>query len=266
MNKRHDTSDYWKNLESKRKSRKHKKMLLSIMLSSLVLVAFFHTHFLISYGKWLALDGEQAVFPVDIIVSQGDVHGRLNTASDLIASGQASYLITVATPKKTLDNTVEKLSLNQNKVIFGKCLSETTFNDANNVLEKINSSGISATKIVVVSDRYVLRRIRWVFMHVLGSKYQISAYPAKRPNLDDEFSINNPRWWENKVSYDQVISETQKTIFYWVYYGLLGKKDSWDIPSTNLLEYFTNWRAREPGFYEKRQKDFYESARKKCGE
>ena len=74
-------------------------------------------------------------------------------------------------------------------------------------------------QIVLVSDRYNLRRVKWTFQKVLGSEVtiQTSAIPATS-------AVADSYWWRHPESRRWVISETYKLIFYWFYYGLFGSQ------------------------------------------
>ena len=55
---------------------------------------------------------------------------------------------------------------------------------------------------------------------MLGKDIQVSAYST--PSSPE---IADLEWWKYQAARQQVISETQKLLFYKFYYGLLGKKD-----------------------------------------
>ena len=99
-------------------------------------------------------------------------------------------------------------------------LVESTFNEAQAFQRKLTEIDRSVNKIVLVSDRYHLRRGIWSFQHVLGKDIEIAAYSTpSSPEIADS------QWWKHKASRTQVFRETKKISFYVLYYGLLGRDE-----------------------------------------
>lgn len=244
------------------KSKNHK--IFYALLFFFVLITITQRHkILLEYGKWLS---PNEINPSDsIIVSQGAVNGRLDAALRLYVKAPKSYLITVATTEEELAAAIRKHGiLDIERIYMGECISKTTLEDANNTLKVISDENIESRRITVVSDKYVLRRIRWVFRHVLGKDFQVESHFSAAPDKAFEQRISEPLWWRNKFSRRLVFSETQKLLFYQIYYGVLGKDESWDIPYTNIFDWFKDVRSGELESFEQRRAKYYKNVRAKC--
>ena len=44
------------------------------------------------------------------------------------------------------------------------------------------------------------------------------------------------RWWRDRNQRRWVVRESQKLVFYWLYYGLLGQRRSWDVPVDSVFD------------------------------
>ena len=220
-------------------------------------------YFLIQYGKWLS--PEDNVLKSDIIVSQNAAVGRLATSLNLLKSGQSEMLITVALSKKLLreimleEHIEEKLI---DKIYFGGCVSPTTFDDAINTLDALKKLGFKNKSITVVSEKYCLRRMKMIFQHVLGSDFHVKTSPTVHPSLAMRKVLSSDYWWHDDYTTRAVIIETQKTIFYWINYIVLGRKTSLDIPVNEVSELFSDWRATDQNHLKK----IYEGIKNYCNE
>ena len=126
-----------------------------------------------------------------------------------------------------IDETVEKLNgyhdifaqynLPTEDLYCGE-LVESTFHEAQAFQRKLPEIKNPVKKIILVSDRYHLRRGVWSFNQVLGDEIEVTAYSTPSPP-----EIADPQWWKHQSSRKQVISETKKMGFYFLYYGLLNQ-------------------------------------------
>jgi uncharacterized SAM-binding protein YcdF (DUF218 family) len=98
-------------------------------------------------------------------------------------------------------------------------LVKSTYDEAQVFKQKLAEIKRPVKKIVLVSDRYHLRRAIWIFQQVFGEDLEITAYStASSPAIAD------PQWWKHQAARQQVFSETQKLAFYTLYYGWFGSK------------------------------------------
>ncbi len=189
-------------------------VLISLLLASANLV-IFHEPILISYGNWLSISNPKPF--ADVAVSLGG-ENRLETAISLLTSGQVKIIYTDAVSLEYLKDKVKKSGLPSSKFYWGGS-TKNTFDQALAFRRTMNSVSFPYRQVVIVSDRYHLRRSRWAFRQVLGADIKITTYatPANE-------AMSDPYWWKHKESRDWVISETKKFMFYSIYYGLLGRR------------------------------------------
>ena len=175
----------------------------------------------INYGKWLAAGESEPTGDLSVLLSGSNI--RLKTLIELYDQGKVEGIYYAA----GIDETVEHLNVYRN--IFAQynpptedlyCgeLVESTFDEAQAFQRKLKEIKRPVDKIVLVSDRYHLRRGVWSFEKVLGDEIEITAYST--PSSPE---IKDPHWWKHESSRQYVISETKKMGFYWLYYGLLNQ-------------------------------------------
>ena len=198
---------------------KAKSAFKNIVLISLSLVSInvviFHEPILIKYGNWLAVSNPKPM--ADVAVSLGN-QNRIETALKLLARGQVKVVYVDAIDPKELKTIVNKSGFPSSKFYWGGN-TKNTFDEALAFQRTMNSAKFPYRQIVIVSDRYHLRRSQWAFHQVLGANVEITTYatPANE-------AMSDPYWWKHKQSRDWVISETKKFMFYSIYYGLLGRR------------------------------------------
>ena len=84
-------------------------------------------------------------------------------------------------------------------------LVESTYNEAQTLQWKLAEIKRPVKKIVLVSDRYHLRRGIWIFQQVFGKNLEISAY-----STPSSHEIADPQWWKHQAARKQVFGETTK--------------------------------------------------------
>ncbi|MBR8833959.1 MAG: YdcF family protein [Stigonema ocellatum SAG 48.90 = DSM 106950] len=189
--------------------------IVASLLVVTISIALFHEPLLINYGQWLAPSNPQPIGDVVVCLGGGN---RIETALSLLASGQVKALYTDAIDPKQLQEIVTKSGLPSHKIYWGG-YAKNTFDEALAFRRTMNSANVPYHQVVIVSDRYHLRRSQWAFRQVLGSDVAITthAIPANE-------AMSDPRWWKHQESLDWVISETRKSLFYYLYYGLFGSR------------------------------------------
>lgn len=176
-----------------------------------------------SYGKWLAAGESNPKGDMSVLLS-GSNKQRLETLIQLYNQDRVNSVYYAAgIGEKPAD-------LEENRRIFAKydvpnknlyCggLVKSTYDEAQTFKRKLAEIKRPVKKIVLVSDRYHLRRGIWIFQQVFGKNLEISAYST--PSSPE---IADPQWWKHQAARKQVFGETTKLAFYLVYYGLLGNK------------------------------------------
>lgn len=201
------------------KPSKARKIFQNILILSLFIISascvIFHKPILVSYGNWLSTSNPAPV--ADVAVSLGG-ENRIETAIKLLARGQVKVVYTDTMPQKEFQDIVKKSGFHKSKFYWGGD-TKNTFDEALAFRRTMDSASFPYDQIVIVSDRYHLRRSQWAFRQVLGADVEIKTYatPANE-------AMSDPYWWKHKESRDWVVSETKKFVFYSVYYGLLGRR------------------------------------------
>lgn len=202
------------------KPRKYPIFPLSLM-ALLAIAAIVWKPLAIEYGKWLAAGESEATGDMSVLLSGNNT--RLRTLIELYEREKVEGIYYAA----GIDETNEQLEgyhqifteydLPKDNLYCGE-LVESTFNEAQAFKRKLAEIKQPVDRIVLVSDRYHLRRGVWSFENVLGDEIEVTAYST--PSSPE---IADLHWWKHKSSREYVVSETKKMGFYWLYYGLLNR-------------------------------------------
>ena len=177
----------------------------------------------IQYGNWLAAGEENPTGDLSVLLSGSNQ--RLETLIGLYERGNVKGIYYAGGIDEKIPelegyrDIFAKYDLPSDRLYCGD-LVESTFDEAQTFQRKLSEIEQPVTKIVLVSDRYHLRRGVWSFSKVLGEDIEVAAYST--PSSPE---IADPQWWKHQASRKQVISETKKIAFYKLYYGLLGRGD-----------------------------------------
>ena len=175
-----------------------------------------------SYGQWLAAGESNPNGDMSVLLSGSKK--RLETLIQLYTQGRVKAVYYAAgIDEKPADlaayrSIFAKYDLPKENLYCGG-LVESTYNEAQTLQRKLAEIKRPVKKIVLVSDRYHLRRGIWIFQQVFGKNLEISAYST--PSSPE---IADPQWWKHQAARKQVFGETIKLAFYLVYYGLLGNQ------------------------------------------
>jgi uncharacterized SAM-binding protein YcdF (DUF218 family) len=177
----------------------------------------------LNYGKWLAAGESNPTGDMSVLLSGSEK--RLNTLIQLYTKGNVKAVYYAAgidekpAQLRIYRDIFEKYDVPKENLYCGE-LVESTYHEAQAFQRKLTEVKQPIDKIVLVSDRYHLRRGIWSFEHIFGKDLEITAYstPSSSEMLD-------PEWWKHEAARKQVFSETKKMAFYIIYYGLLGQED-----------------------------------------
>ncbi|WP_019505830.1 YdcF family protein [Pleurocapsa sp. PCC 7319] len=176
----------------------------------------------ISYGNWLAAGESNPTGDMSVLLSGSEE--RLETLIKLFETGNVNAIYYAAGVDETLSDLesyrsiFSKYDIPNDSLYCGE-LVRSTFNEAQAFQRKLKEVERPVEKIVLVSDRYHLRRGIWSFQQVLGNDMKIAAYST--PSSPE---IAAQQWWKYPDARKQVFRETKKLAFYMLYYGLLGKE------------------------------------------
>jgi uncharacterized SAM-binding protein YcdF (DUF218 family) len=175
-----------------------------------------------SYGQWLAAGESNPRADMSVLLSGSKQ--RLETLIHLYTQGRVNAVYYAA----GIDETPADLEVYRsifakydvpNKNLYCGGLVKSTYDEAQTFQRKLAEIKRPIKKIVLVSDRYHLRRGIWTFQQAFGKDLEITAYST--PNSPE---IADPQWWKHRAAREQVLSETKKLVFYMIYYGFLGSK------------------------------------------
>lgn len=106
--------------------------------------------------------------------------------------------------------------------------------------------------VAIVSDKYVLRRFKWILQKVLGPDIEVKTHPASYTNRLVLQQFEDEKWWNHDLSRAMVISESQKFLFYWLKYGILSHTEVSDVPFDSIFEWISDERIRDTGYQQKK--------------
>lgn len=196
--------------------------MVGALIITLLMTFILAKPILISYGKWLAPSTPTPTGDVAVALSG---ENRIQTAATLLVRGQVKAIysdsdieVPVQEDKNLLAEIIKEYNLSSEQIYWGGKV-KNTFEEALAFQRTMTNANFNYNQIVIVSDRYHLRRSQWIFSKVLGSDIKIQTYATP---ADTEMS--NRYWWHHKKSREWVKSETKKLIFYWFYYGVFNNK------------------------------------------
>lgn len=176
----------------------------------------------INYGQWLAAGELNPTGDMSVLLSGSEK--RLETLIKLFEKGNVNAVYYAAGVDETLSDLesyrriFSKYDIPIDNLYCGE-LVRSTFHEAQAFQRKLREFKRPVDKIVLVSDRYHLRRGIWSFQQVLGNDIEITAYST--PSSPEIAAL---QWWKYPAARQQVLRETQKLAFYMLYYGLLDRE------------------------------------------
>lgn len=197
------------------------KISLIFVLGLLSVASITWKPIAINYGKWLAAGESDPTGDMSVLLSGSNA--RLTTLIELYERGKVQGIYYAAGIDETVEDLTEyrhifaKYQLPTQDLYCGE-LVESTFNEAQAFERKLAEIKNPVNKIILVSDRYHLRRGIWSFNKVLGDEIEVTAY-----STPSSLEIADLHWWKHQSSREQVIGETKKMGFYFIYYGLLNQ-------------------------------------------
>lgn len=197
------------------------KISLVTLLGLLAVASFTWKPAAISYGKWLAAGEENPTGDMSVLLSGSEA--RLETLIQLYIKGKVKGIYYAGgidekpAELQAYHNIFAKYDVPNDRLYCGE-LVESTFNEAQAFQRKLKEIKTPVEKIVLVSDRYHMRRGIWSFEQVLGKNIEITGYST--PSSPE---IADLQWWQHAASRQEVFRETKKMGFYMLYYGLLSR-------------------------------------------
>jgi len=91
----------------------------------------------------------------------------------------------------------------------------STYSEALRLKAYIAQSHNPIRSVIVVSDPFHMRRVRWTYQHVLDDEIKVQMAP-----VPFETSRYQQHWWEDDESRLMVKEELLKLLYYYIRYGL----------------------------------------------
>ena len=182
------------------------------VLSILVII---HEPILTSYGRFLSPSNHQPIGGIAVSLGDGI---RIETAVNLLASQKVKALYADGIKPELLMKIISERGLLPSQIYWGG-YTKNTFDEALAFQRTMRKANFNFRQVVIVSDRYHLYRSRWAFRQVLGEGVEVTTYATPANKV-----MSDPHWWKYKESRDWVLSETNKLVFYWIYYGLFSSR------------------------------------------
>lgn len=214
-----------------KKTRRKRNYIIYPILSILILFLTIHELLLQSYGEWLTPVSEELTSDIAVVL-YANGEEPLNLAADLLKRGKVKLIYADAIPQKRMNEFISRHNLLPDQVIWGGCVIPTTFDHAKNFKNKLEESKFSYSSILIIFKHYQLRRTEWIFRHILGPSTTIKT-AATKSEIERHKKYS---WWNHPESRFFVSSETQKMMFYYIYYGLLHHQVSKDIEFQDALD------------------------------
>jgi uncharacterized SAM-binding protein YcdF (DUF218 family) len=207
------------------------KRRTAVLLSITLLLVFWTVYAWTHLGTWLvAADLPEKA---DVIVCLGGVE-RVKKSAALFHQGLAPLIIlTVSRTKKPLTD----LGVPENRIILAPGPT-TTYEEALAVAPILDR--LNCRSVLVVSDPFHLRRVRWTFTHVLANQ------SVKLIFASSDFPWKEEGWWKDEQEKFFVYSELTKIGYYRLAHGLLGigEEPAWIV---DLKKRYQVWLKKVTG-------------------
>jgi uncharacterized SAM-binding protein YcdF (DUF218 family) len=196
--------------------------LIIPLISLLILATLFLAQkpILIAIGSFLIVQDE--IQPADMVhVLGGGGFERLDYAALLYRQGYAQQIFatgdryrasypTCSSSEYLVCQGVHSQDLEPNQ-----SWATNTYQEALELKHFLESKpGEAVASVLVVSTPYHMRRAKWTFKRVLGSKVSLRFAP-----VPFGMSRYKPCWWTDKRSREMVMNEYVKLVFYWLRYS-----------------------------------------------
>lgn len=183
----------------------------------------------VAYSQWLSPVSADPQADMAVALGGGD---RLATAMDLFRRGQVGAIYVDAIDPQVLDEALKAAGVPRGRVLWGGDASrvDTTFAEAQALAKQLQETRLPHGRLVLVSDAYHLRRSQWVVAHYLSCCFEGPEVGLKTAAVVPLTLEDHRRWWRDGGQRRWVVTESQKLVFYWLYYGLLGRRQSWNVP------------------------------------
>lgn len=199
-------------------------------------IIIFHTPILLSIGEFIIVQDE--IRTADVIhVIAGHDH-RVDYVIELFQRGYGKHLFFSG-------GWCEQLKMNHGEYSLARATSkgvsihdittddgpvDTTYSEIVKLKKFITNSSRPVESVIIVSDPYHMRRVRWAARHIIGNKIDLIMAP-----VPFDQSPYKRIWWTDKASTLLVWNEYKKNLFYLLRYKWAPR------PIRNWLAYFDRY-------------------------
>lgn len=196
-----------------------------------------------AYSQWLSPVSADPRADIAVALGGGT---RLATAIDLFRRGQVGAIYVDAIDRQALNEALKTAGVPRTRVLWGGDASrvDTTFAEAQALAKQLQETRLPHGRLVLVSDAYHLRRSQWVVAHYLSCCFEGPEVGLKTAAVMPLTLEDHQRWWQNGGQRQWVVSESQKMVFYWLYYGLMGRQQSWNVPVDSVFDWLVDGHPR----------------------
>ncbi len=190
------------------------KLLLSLVGLGIVL-ALFREHWLMLIGNFLAV--EDALRPADVIHVIAGEDYRTEYAIQLYKNGYGKTLFFTGgwceIHHYSHGEHAKGMSLAQGvppaAIAFDDSGVTSTYMEAERLKEWVARSPYPVQSIIVVSDPFHMRRVRWTYRRVFGEQIQVRMAP-----VPFQLTPYQRTWWKDPGSRQNVREEYSKLVYY----------------------------------------------------
>ena len=197
-------------------------ILFLIVFSILIfLIIIFRDRLLLSIGDELIVQDDLHTADVIHVIAAEDY--RANYSIQLYQEGYAKYLFFTGgwceTHKYYHGAHAKQLATSKGVppevVFYDDSFVTSSYSETVKLKDWIDQSKIPIHSIIVVSDAYHMRRLKWTYRQVLGNEVDIQMAP-----VPFEMSPYKRIWWNDPISRHFVLEEYLKNVFYILRYQL----------------------------------------------
>jgi len=166
---------------------------------------------LLSLGQFLAVKEEEELQPADVIHVLGGRFERTYYALQLYQQGYGRNLFfTGKEVAPLLKNYAAGQGIPATHIINFESRATNTYQEALELKQLLDNEA-TVQSVIVVSSPYHMRRVRWTFTQVLDHKTRIQFAPVPFRQTSD-----HQQWWTDQKSWEHVVKEYLKLLFYYV--------------------------------------------------
>lgn len=211
------------------RARRFRRPILIGAIFLLVAGSAYQT-ILMEIGTFLIVD-DHALQRADLIHVLGGGKDRVDYGIDLVQEGYGSQILfTGAEPTINADYAREyalSLGVDAASIVNFPSAGASTYEEAVELAQYLAGTDPNLS-VIVVSNPYHMRRVRWVFGRVLDARARVQ-YAA----VPFDVASHKIRWWSHGPSRSMVVREYAKIVFYWLNYGVIAARP---LPTPHRIE------------------------------